>query len=124
MKALDIAKDAYTFAKNAGNVEMQQKLIDVQEQIQEMQQQMSELRQKADALESENKRLVDISEIEKKIERYVQTFVTMSDDDAKIKYCSACWDKSKVLIQMMDTRGRQYSCPNESCNNKALTYGY
>ena len=110
-------KDAATFFTNTGNAEMQQKMIDVQAQILEMQQQMFELRQKAESLENENKRLVDVADINEKVERHNTTFITLSDDNAKIPYCSACWDKDRILVQLPYRLGFTSKCSNSNCNN-------
>jgi regulator of replication initiation timing len=117
----DALKDAIGFAKNAGNVDIQQSLIDVQQQMLDMQQQLLELRQENNALTEEIKQLTDISELEKRIVRHDEAVVTLNDDEGKTKFCSCCWDAKKMLVQMNNSGMGSMTgyCPN--CQNKLFS---
>ena len=119
---LSIIKTALTTAKKIGNIEVQQALIDVQQQMLDTQQELESLRK-------ENSRLVDLSELEKKIERYEATIVTRSDDEQKIMYCSRCWDYERKLVQIYRgvsgmngrySKSQIFKCSVASCENTGI----
>jgi len=116
---MDALKNVLDIAKKVGNIEIQQSLIDVQQQILDIQSQMQELRVENEKLKDENSKLLDISEIAKKIERHSQSFVTLFDDETKIKYCSTCWDGDKKLIQLGSSIVPmiEFKCSIKSCEN-------
>jgi hypothetical protein len=107
-------KDAISVARKADNIDVVQSLIDAQQQIVDMQKEMEVQRE-------EVKRLKDNSDLAKKIERYNNTYVTFSDDDKKIKYCSSCWDKEEKVVQIsFSLTNSLYNCPNIDCGNKDI----
>ena len=104
MAIYDILKDAVDIAQKAQNAELLQKLFDAQQQALQLLEENFELK---DALQKTQ----DIKALEDKIERIPDSFyITISDDEQKIKYCSACWDSTGKTIQIYKTSTGSYRC--------------
>jgi hypothetical protein len=117
MGAYEIIKDAIGLAQKIDNHEIINKLADAQQHVLDMQNEMFKLR-------DENKKLKDISAIEKKIVRHnLSTIVTLNDDKEEIFFCSSCWDVDRKLVQIIVGRNEEIICPNKNCGNKGLLTG-
>jgi len=112
MGLLEPIRKAADVVKGIGDIPLYNDIIGLQQQILDMQEEINELR-------DENKNLKDISEIEKIIERHVKSFITRSDDEAKVKYCSSCWDNNRKLVQLSESSnpGTLHTCPTKNCGN-------
>lgn len=111
MGLYDVVKDAAKVAQKADNIELYRILLDVQKMALDMQEELANLRE-------EVKKLNDTSELAKRIVRNSRTYITLSDDQYKIIYCSRCWDKDKNLVQVYIDEQGNYHCPE--CSNKGL----
>ena len=96
-------KDAISIAQKADNVDLYKRLLDLSAQALDMQE---EIRQ----LKAENAELKKAQEIEAKIERHTQPYVSLNDDPMHIKYCSTCWSNQHKLIQLSPFHGNHYHC--------------
>ncbi len=104
MSLYDAVKDAMSVAQKADNVELYRKLLDLSAQVLELQAEISRLTE-------ENKRLKKNTDIESKIVRHEQPYVTLSGENEKILYCSTCWAKNRTLIQVRCNDDGHFRCP-------------
>lgn len=121
MDVIKSFKDIVLFVQKSNDTDMIQKVISAQENMLEMQ-------SKIIKLQDENKRLKSESKIKKNIERYPgTTLVTLKNENPKIPYCSTCYGKEGLLIQLK-IKGELCQCLNcksyfyisESINNSKL----
>ncbi len=100
MDIYQLIRDLIDEADRQKNVELVSALIDIKKMV--------------SALEDENRELQQQIKLEKNIERYPEgLFITLVDDDKKIKYCSTCWGNEKKLIQInpIEQRRGLPQCP-------------
>jgi hypothetical protein len=106
MSFYDGIKDVATVLKTAGNIELYQKLLDIGAQALEMQ---DELRR----LTEENENLKKKSDLRPLIERHNESFITLKNDNQKLRYCSHCWDAEEKLIQLLcNEKSGTFECPH------------
>ena len=98
--------------QKADNLELYRNLLDLSSQALEMQSEISKLSE-------ENKQLKEKIELERKICRHKELYVTLNDDDS-ILYCAHCWDSERKLIQFRTINGK-FICPH--CKNDGI-YDY
>ena len=55
-------------------------------------------------LREENAELRKANDLESRIIRHDQPYITLSDDDKEIKYCASCWGNNKKLIQLISLK--------------------
>lgn len=79
--------------KKEGNIEMYAQLIDLSSQALDMQNEIVSL----NAEVSELKKSKDIDD---KIERHSEPYITLKGDTELILYCSRCWGYEEKLIQV------------------------
>ena len=97
-------KDVAKIVQQADNIELYRQLLDLCEQALEMQ-------NKINQLSSENAELKKKQDIEERIQRHQELYITLKEDECDIFYCSHCWDYDRKLIQMYKYHG-EYSCPH------------
>ncbi len=110
MGLYDGIKDVAKIVQQADNIELYQKLLDLSSQALDMQSTII-------ALQEENRQLKETKNIEEKIQRHEDTYITLIDDNVDRVYCSTCWDTQKVLIQGQKTGDGMYYCSN--CNTRS-----
>ena len=113
MGLYDGIKDVAKVLQKADNVDLYKQLLDLGAQA-------LELQNEAGKLQTENTSLKKELEIKDDIVRYEEyLFVTRESDEAKIKYCSRCWDAERKLIQVdcYYDAGR-FKCPH--CETAAV----
>jgi len=118
MGAYEIIKDAILIAQKADNAPLVQALFDAQQQALDLQEENAKLKEQV-------KELLDNKRLEKKIIRHERTIVTLKGDKQAIRYCSACWDRGRKLIQMRimtvygaDTSTLEYPVCSSTSPNK------
>jgi hypothetical protein len=109
MGLYDGIKDVAKVLQKADNIDLYKQLLDLSSQALELQNEVAKL-------QSENISLKKELEVEDDIERYENLFVTRKSDDAKIKYCSHCWDAERKLIQVDCYSSGGFRCPHCKTN--------
>lgn len=104
MSFYDAFKDAISIAQKSDNVELYRQLLDLSAQALELQAEIARLTE-------ENERLKKNADIESKIIRHEQPYITLEGETKNILYCSTCWAKNKVLIQVGCCDNGHYTCP-------------
>lgn len=87
MDLYSLVRDLIDEAQKQKNLEFVDKLIDLKLAISEIQ----------DENELLKKQLNDIDQIERHADA---NYITLKNDSLKIKYCTTCWGKNKILIQL------------------------
>lgn len=108
MDILDTVKSAFKLAQSLDNIELQKQVLEIQEQAMDLQQENIELKNQI----NEMKRQQDI---ESRIERHADPYITLKDDPQHIAYCATCWATKHQLIQMYHNGEGILSCP--ACKN-------
>ncbi|MCH3988294.1 MAG: hypothetical protein LKG80_06490 [Lachnospiraceae bacterium] len=105
MDILEIAKSAFKIAQASDNIELQRKILEIQEQAMALQQKNYELQNELNILKHQQ-------EIEEKIERHPDPYITLKDDPQHIAYCATCWATKHQLIQMWHNGKGILNCPS------------
>jgi hypothetical protein len=105
MGLYDGIKDIAKVLQKADNIDLYSKLIDLSAQALDLQDEVSKL-------QMENKKLKEEQEIANDIERHESLFVTRKSDEARVKYCSRCWDSEHKLIQVDCYCNGRFRCPH------------
>ena len=104
MSMLESIKSLTGMIKKYNDLELNQKIIDLTQQA-------VELSTENARLVSENAELKKKLDIEKRVIRHEQPFVTLDGDNDNIRYCSTCWAKSRTLIQVRCNDDGHFKCP-------------
>ena len=96
-------EQVFQIIKKVGTVEEQQKAIALNEQL-------GKLYSENETLRAENTELKKELDLSDKIQRTEQTFFTLAETPPTIRFCAACWDNAKKVIQLNCEDG-SYSCP-------------
>lgn len=104
MSFYDAFKDAISIAQKSDNIELYRQLLDLNAQALELQAEIARLT-------AENEQLKKNDDIESKIIRYQQPYISLEGDNKNILYCSTCWAKNKILIQICCNDNGYFSCP-------------
>ena len=89
-------KDAIGLAQKADNADLIKQLLDLGAQALEMQDEIRKLKE-------ENEELKKANDLESRIIRHKDFYITLRDDEQEIHYCTTCWGKDHKLIQLFDT---------------------
>ena len=108
MSLYDALKDVIKVARNSGNIELYKQLLDLGSQALELQEENANLK-------SENDNLKQVKDIESKVVRHEEPYITLIDDENEIMYCSRCWDVDRILVQERSMDNGKCRCPN--CEN-------
>ena len=95
-------KDVAKIVQQADNIELYRQLLDLSAQALEMQNTINKLT-------AENDELKKKKNLEDRIQRHQDLYLTLKDEDDTIIYCSHCWDNEKKLIQLQKYHG-EFSC--------------
>ncbi|MBR3297927.1 MAG: hypothetical protein IKI64_01855 [Clostridia bacterium] len=87
-------KDVAKVLQRADNVELYIKLIDLSSQALDLQDEISRLK-------DENRELRKAKELDERIVRHTQPYLTLKDEEPEILYCANCWGKEGAMIQML-----------------------
>ena len=88
-------KDAIGIAQKADNIELYRQLLDLGAQALDMQAEITRLRE-------ENAELKKANDLESRIVRHKDGFLTLQGDSEEIEYCPICWGHEGKLIQVYD----------------------
>lgn len=97
-------KDVAKIVQQADNLELYRQLLDLSAQALDMQATINKLTE-------ENAELKKKQNIEERIQRHQELYITLKNEDGDIYYCSHCWDNDRKLIQMKKTHG-EFFCPH------------
>lgn len=93
MSLYDGIKDAAKLMQQADNIDLYRKLLDLSAEALDLQAENAKL-------EEEIRKLKRKKEIESRVVRHVEPFVTLKDEMPSLNYCSHCWDANRILIQL------------------------
>ncbi len=103
MGLYDGIKDVAKVVQQADNIDLYKQLVDLSAQALEQQSEII-------ALKEEIKALKETKDIEEKILRHEEAYITLIDDSENQIYCSTCWDTKKQLVQGQKTSDGRYYC--------------
>jgi len=89
-------KDAIGLAQKADNADLIKQLLDLGAQALEMQDEIRKLKE-------ENAELKKRNDLESRIIRHKDSFLTLRGDNEEIEYCPICWGYEGKLIQVYDS---------------------
>ena len=95
MSLYDGIKDVASIVQKADNIELYRQLIDLSAQALDMQDEIRRLKEENTDLQKDN-------ELNNKIVRHKEGFLTLQGDLEGIEYCSTCWGYEHKLIQLYD----------------------
>lgn len=104
-------KDVAKVIQQADNVELYRQLIDLSAQALDMQNEISRL-------STENAELKKMKDMESRIERHSESYITLKHDSNPILFCSHCWDYERKLIQVKTSDNGGFSCIH--CQNHGI----
>ena len=86
-------KEVLSVAQKADNVDLYRQLLDLNAQALDLQEENTRLKNEIHELQKTR-------DVESKIERHSEPYITLRDDSKKTPYCAVCWGKDRVLIQL------------------------
>ncbi|MBN2595407.1 MAG: hypothetical protein JXR82_01315 [Marinifilaceae bacterium] len=104
-------KDVAKVIQQADNVELYKQLIELSAQALDLQNEITHLT-------SENIALKKSKDIEERIERHSEPFITLHGDSDSILFCSHCWDYERKLIQVSCNESGSFKCVH--CENNGI----
>ena len=111
MGLYDAFKDVLNIAQKADNIDFYRQLLDLSAQALDLQEENARLK-------SENAELRKAKDLEQRIVRHKQPFISLANDEQCLPYCALCWAKENKLYQMKvlhDYRRTRLYCKN--CGN-------
>ncbi len=102
-------KDVAKVIQQADNVELYKQLIDLSAQALDMQNEIVRLT-------NENLELKKSKDLHGRVERHLETYITLRGDIKEILYCSRCWDHEQKLIQVKCIDTGKFKCTH--CDNE------
>lgn len=105
MGLYDAFKEVLSVAQKADNVDLYKQLLDLSAQALELQAENARLKEELSNL---NKK----KDIESRIIRHQESYLSFQDDDLNLCYCTKCWDVDEKLVQLQcDPETGGFSCP-------------
>lgn len=86
-------KDLAKIAQQADNIELYRQLLDLSAQALDMQDKIRDLKK-------ENEELKNANDLESRIVRHPENFITLKGEPEDIRYCAVCWGNEHKLIQL------------------------
>lgn len=111
MSLYDGIKDVAKVIQKADNVDLYRQLLDLCQQALDMQAEI-------ERLTKETRELRDAQELKTKIIRHDEPFITLEGHPDNEMYCSTCYAKERLLIQVQDFHNGYFRCPN--CNTNGV----
>ena len=105
MSLYDGIKDVAKVIQKADNIDLYRQLLDLGAQALDMQAEI-------ERLTKEIKELREAQELKTKVIRHDEPFITLEGHPDKEMYCSTCYAKERVLIQVQDFHNGFFRCPN------------
>ena len=97
-------KDIARVVQQADNVELYKKLLDLESQALDMQAEIATLQKENEELKLELYK-------KKRVVRHKGLFITLEGEQPETVYCSTCYGKENMFIQMFDHDEEFYQCP-------------
>lgn len=113
-------KDVAELIQETSNSELYEQLLELGAEALDMQNEII-------SLSAENTELKKSKDIENRIERHVEPYITLKNDSIQILYCSCCWDYEQKLIQVKSYDNGEFKCihcENEGTYDKAKYEDY
>lgn len=108
----DALKDALNLAQKADNIELYRQLLDLSAQALDLQAENARLKE-------ENTELKKKKDVEGRIIRHRDPYITLKDENPPLFYCSHCFDSEHVLVQLhCDYEEGSCYCPH--CKTSAF----
>lgn len=104
MSIIEIIRDTISIASKIENVGLTNNLIQIQ-------QNMFELVMENQSLKEELRRVAESNNLRDRIVRHRDAFITLSDDEIGVIYCSGCWDSNSKLVQVRIIELGGHICP-------------
>lgn len=102
----DAMKDVAKLAQKADNIELYQRLIDLSAQALDLQAENTKLKE-------ENAELRKKRDLASEIVRHKEPYITLRNDEERLRYCSHCWDANEKLVQLAcDENSGTFECPH------------
>ncbi len=98
-------KDVAKVLQQADNIELYKKLLDLCKQALDMQAEVERLTR-------ENRELREAQELKTKIIRHDEPFITLEGHPDSERFCTTCYGREHVLIQVRDLHNGYFSCPS------------
>lgn len=93
MNLLDGVKNISKIVKQYNDLELNQQIIDLTQQALDLINENVRLTQ-------ENEELKKSNDLESRIIRHPENFITLKDESEDIRYCAVCWGNEHKLIQL------------------------
>ena len=94
-------KDAADILKEANKIKEYQQILEVQEKLLEMQKRIAEL-------EEENKKLIELNNINNSLIVENNKYFLTKDDKKEGPFCMTCWDVDNKLVRLYRQEGEYY----------------
>lgn len=104
-------KDVARVIQQADNVELYKQLIELSAQALDLQNEIVRLT-------AENVELKKSKDIEDRIERHSEPYLTLNGDSEQIIFCSHCWDYERKLVQVRCNESGSFKCVH--CENNGI----
>lgn len=104
MSLYDGVKDLLKTVQKADNIELYKQLLDLGQQALDMQDEIIKLKDQLATLKKKD-------DLEDRIIRHKNLYITLREDKSNTVYCSRCWDNDRKLIQVSMEGGVSFRCP-------------
>lgn len=109
-------KDVASLVQKADNIDLYRKLLDLSAQALDMQAEIARLKE-------ENAELRKVQDLESRIIRHPENFLTLEGESEDIRYCPVCWGNEHKLIQLILYDGDYCRFVCVKCKNNGI-YDY
>lgn len=103
MEIIDKIKAILSLVQKYNDIELNQRIVDLNQQV-------LSLSDENAALRTRIKQLENIQDIESRMLTNEEPYFTLKGDNPNIRFCTNCWNKSKIQIQLQCFDGK-YRCP-------------
>lgn len=110
-KIIDGVKGAISVVQKSNDMGLQKQLLDVYQMTLTLQEEIAKLR-------IENEELRKGQDLERKIIRHPENFLTLEGESEEIRYCPVCWGDEHKLIQLICRTDGRFGCVK--CKNTGI----
>ena len=112
-KIIDGVKGAISVVQKSNDMGLQKQLLDVYQMTLALQEEIAKLR-------AENEELRKGKDLESRIIRHPENFLTLEGESEEIRYCPVCWGNERKLIQLncFDVKYCEFVCIK--CKNRGI----
>ncbi len=105
MKIYDYIKNFIQLIQKSDNLEITKQLDQLHTRNLDLQKQNTDLR-------NENNKLKSNQDLENRIIRHPEMYITLKGDDLTLRYCAHCWDSERLTIQLNCKLDASFVCPH------------